>query len=221
MNLSRARIILRPRGVTELFDLGLLWCTRVGGRTYLALCAVLLVPAYLLLLALHYGAEVSWPAIWIGAYGVLTLAQGPFTLAASDLMFSEQVSVRSVGSRYVRAIPTYVAALVVTRVMVAVGFVTGFFMFASWRRSAYIHETVLLERQPLRRSLTRAAALGRQSSSATPSMVFGHFCAATVFVVVAEALLRALISFVLQLGSPIPSLYEVGGSPWALPPSRK
>jgi hypothetical protein len=91
MDLMRARVALRERPFLDVLDLALRFCA-ANGRAYARLSLVVLVP----------GAIASWVAAravgwWLGWISALTLgalAQAPFVVLASRLVFADRVRVR-------------------------------------------------------------------------------------------------------------------------------
>src|SRR6185436_18862662 len=82
VSLGNANVVLRPRSTLESLDLTLLFLTRLGGRQYLLLSALVLLPALGVCLALQLVFELAWADVWLLAVPLGLWLQGVFTLAA-------------------------------------------------------------------------------------------------------------------------------------------
>ena len=95
MNPNLCRMVLRPRGPLEVFDLGVRWVA-VNRRAIGWLTAGLVLPVWLVLTV----AVALWPASgpWCAVLAVVlgTPLQVPFTLLGGQLLFRDDVSVREV-----------------------------------------------------------------------------------------------------------------------------
>ncbi len=217
MNLGNARIVLRRRSLGESFDLGLLWCARVARGLYLRLAALVLLPAVAACVAVRWLAEWEWPLVWALAIAIATVVQGVFTIAAGRSMFEPDVRARDVLGAFVRRLPTYLVALVVTRLLLAFGLALLVLPVVWWwPQIAYVHEAVLLEMQGAGAARRRAVAIvAREHGDA-----IGFLAAAGLAIVLAihcaDMLDMALLDFTLQLGRPLGDLMEDGGSVFAL-----
>ncbi|MCR9160179.1 MAG: hypothetical protein ACE37F_37355 [Nannocystaceae bacterium] len=216
MNLQQARIILRPRKTAETFDLGLRWTARVGGRLYLKLWGVLLLPATLVCFGLRAVAQWPWPSVWLLASGLAMLLQGAFTIAASRLMFEPEVTVGDVLTQCVRRLGAYLLGLVATRVVVALGLLVVLGFPWTWAYGAFVHEAVLLEGHGGFAGTQRSGKFASGQYSAVLWLGAGLLVALGLFVVAADQVGGVMLEFVLQLGRPFGSLSEDGGSAGAL-----
>lgn len=216
MNLEQARIVLRARSVSETFDLGLKWLVSVKGP-YLRLAFALLVPSWILCLAARWWLQWEWLAVWALAAGIGLLVQGPFTIAASRLMFASDVGVRSVLGQFLRRSGVYVLAMTISRGLVGL---TGFAVVLPpllWPGIAFVPEAVLLEGQGFTEGLKRAWAFNRGQTGTVLALLCGLSAGMFGFVAGFDQLLGlALLEFVLQVGRPFESLWEDGGSAAAL-----
>ena len=216
MNLQQARIALRPRKTAETFDLALRWTVGAGGRLYLVLAALLLLPAALACYGLQAFAQWEWPAIWMVAVALAMVLQGPFTIAASRLMFEPHVTVRSVLGQFVRRFGAYLVGLVGTRIVQAVGGLVVLGIPWAWAYGAFVHEAILLEGQSGVAGVQRSGKFVAGQYSTVIWLGLGLLTAFCLFVVAADQVGAVLFDFVLQLGRPFGDLMEDGGSLTAL-----
>lgn len=213
MNLGSANVVVRPRSTSESLDLSFPFLLRVGGRGYLTLVAIVLVPAFSFCIALKLWLSLSWAELWLVAFPLGLWLQGAFTLAAGELMFDERIQPARTLSNFVGRLPSYTLLLVFTRGLIALSSVTVLLFPLAWSRYAFAPEASLLEALPFGRAGARAARLGRGAESFELSlwsvaiMAFG--------VVAAESLGVAIFDYVLQLPLSAGGLFEEGGSAYA------
>jgi hypothetical protein len=220
VNLDAARIVLRPRSISELFDLGLRVMSGPAAKLFSKLGALTLVPALGLCVAARYALAWPWVWVWMLALALVTPLQGLFTIAISRLMFADEVTVGEVLRQYLRRLPAYLGALLVTRVLIAL-MSTAFFLivppFWMWGRSAYVHEACLLEQAGPIDAVRRAGRMVSGQVTGTIGLLLLTSLATLAFVLIGESLLNdGLLKFVLQLGRPLGALFEAGGSVPAL-----
>jgi hypothetical protein len=216
VNLGEARIAFRPRTLAETFDLALRWVPGVGGRLYLVVGLWFLLPAAIGCYLLQALADFSWTSVWLLAIALGMLLQGLYTVAASRLMFERDVTARSVASQFVRKLPSYLGALIVTRVITGLGVLTFFGIPWAWAYGAFVHEAVLLEGHDAMAAVRRAGAFTSRQYGNTILMGFGQLLALFAFVASADQVGSALLDFVLQVGRPFGALFDDGGSLGAL-----
>ncbi|MCA9651233.1 MAG: hypothetical protein H6712_04860 [Myxococcales bacterium] len=215
MNLSAARIVLRPRTPGETLDLALRWQLAVGGRCYAHLALVLLLPAALGCYALQREADWSWGQVWALAVALAIVLQGPFTVAASRLMFETEVGAGSVLLDVLRRLPTYLAALVGGAVYVAASGIVVLPLPWTLSQVAFLPEAVLLERHGISDALARARRFAFGHYDVLFRVLLAQGVAFVGGAVLADQLGGALLDFGLQLGRPFGALFE-GGSLSAL-----
>ncbi|PRP91707.1 hypothetical protein ENSA5_52870 [Enhygromyxa salina] len=220
MKLDEARVVLRPRNLSEIFDLALRFATDPAAKLYAKLGALTLLPAWGLTLAARWGLGWDWGLVWLLALALVTPIQGVFTVAVGRMMFAEEVSVAEVLGQYLRRLPAYIGALFVTRVMIGV-MSLGFFLVIPplwmWGRCTYIHEACLLEQAGPVEAVSRASRMINRNVMSAVALLLMLTLAAAAFVFVAESLLNdGLLEFVLQVGRPFGSLFDEGGSAAAL-----
>ncbi len=220
MKLDEARVVLRPRTLAEIFDLALRFAADPAASLYAKLGAVTLLPAYALTLAAHWGLGWTWPAVWGLALALVTPIQGVFTVAVGKLMFAERVSAREVLREYLRRLGPYLGALLITRIQIAAVSIFAVLILPPlwmWGRTFLVHEACLLERAGASDSVKRAARMVEHRVLGAGGTLLMLSLAAAGFVIVAEALLNVgLFEFVLQIGMPLGSLFDEGGSAPAL-----
>ena len=220
MNLDAARIVLRPRGVSEIFDLALRFATAPAAKLYAKLAAITLLPAWALCVAARYALEFEWAGVWTLALLLVTPLQGVFTVAIGRMMFAEEVSPREVLGQYFRRLPAYLGTLIVSRMMIGVASIAAFLLvppFWMWARCMYVHAACLLEQAGPVDAIGRAARMvARNLVSAVGSLLLLSLAGAG-FIFVAETLINVgLFEFMLQVGRPFGSLFDTGGSVAAL-----
>jgi hypothetical protein len=220
LKLDAARVVLRPRSLSEIFDLGLRFATAPAARLYAKLGVLTLLPAWGLCVAARHAFGWEWQFVWLLALALATPIQGVFTVAIGRMMFAEEVSLREVLGQYLRRLPAYLGALLLTRAMIGILSLAFFLVappFWMWGRCAYVHEACLLEQASPVDAITRAARMIARNVISTVGLLLLLSLAAAGFVFVAEMLLIVgLFDFVLQLGRPFGALFDDGGSIAAL-----
>lgn len=216
MNLHQSRIILRPRKLAETFDLALRWCSSVGRALYLKLSVVLLLPAALGCYALRVFADLDWMLVWLIAAVTAMFLQGPFTVAASRLMFEPEVTARSVLGHFAKRSGAYLIAWVSTRVLQLIGLLTVLGWPWTWAYSAFMYEAILLEGHRGFAGVRRSGAFAAGQYPSICGMGVGLLAAHALFVVAADQLGYVMLDFTLQIGRPFDSLFGEGGSLTAL-----
>lgn len=216
MNLDGARVVLRPRSLSEIFDLALRFASAPAATLYAKLAALTLLPAWCLCVAAHYGLGWSWPVVGLLAIAFATPLQGVFTVAISRMMFAERVTVREVLGHYLRRLPAYLGALLITRLLIALLSLAAFLVVPPlwmWSRCAYVHEACLLEQTGSLDAGRRAERMIAGNVTGTVGLLLMLTLATAGFVFVSESLINAgLFEFVLQVGRPFGSLIDEGGS---------
>jgi hypothetical protein len=218
VNLLAARVVLRQRPLSDSLDLALpflLTCKRPLG----VLALVTLGPIAALIGFLRIGRHWSWPGLWLICLGASLLVEGVFTVALGELLFKNpaEVRVRSFVGRYLRRLPAIVTALVLRLIAMAIALgmlIVPLFLVAP--PTIFIPEALLLEGATLGKALTRSRALARNRGA----MCMGIWLAMLVLPVIAamavDLLCGSLCTYVLQLGRPAGSLWDDGGSGFAV-----
>ena len=209
LDVLRARVAFRDRAFLDVMDLALRFVA-VHARLYAKVAAMVLAPCAALTIA------AAWALGWIGAWIVAVLlsfvAQVPFTVLASRLVFQENVGARAV----VRAAAREVPRIVVMRIGWALlgGMATlAFLAPGAWAASLFlfVDEVMILERSRV------GPAFGRAQRIASGAMGDALVALAMVCIVPLAAILladvggRAFIGEILQFRAPAPAWTE-GGS---------
>lgn len=218
MNLGASHIVLRPRTVAELLDLGCLVVTTGFRRPLMGLAAAALLPGYVVSLLLRYAFEWEWLWVWLAAWAWASLAQGVFTVAVGRWMFADELTVREVGRAFFGRFPAYLGAWLLRALYLGLGVPTlGLLTLLGLHHSLALNETSLLERvaagSAMRRSVQFVGALGGRAFGMTVMLIIAQIYCVLAFELVGQSLVDA----VLQLGTPFPGfLGGEGGSPYAL-----
>ncbi len=220
MDLSASRIVLRPRSMSEILDLSFRYVWGGERGLFLWLSALLLLPCLAITLAAHYLLDWDWWWTWSLALVLGSIVQGPFTIAAGRTMFERGARVRDVLRAFGGRFFPYLGALIASRVLLGLGWL-GFFTVVLpvwvWSRLAHVHEACLLEQAGPIDAITRASRFAQAPASRALPFVVAICLAQPIFVLSAETLLNAgLMDFVLQVGTPFGTLWENGGTPFAL-----
>ncbi len=215
MNLARASIVVRQRGVLEVLDLACRFVVERGSSLYLRLAALVLLPCVAFTFALARFFEWSWFWVWVVALPLGSVAQAPFTIAVGRLMFSEQVAARAVLAQLARRSGALLGALFLARLLIVLAWTVVVLAPFAWVRSAFTHEAVLLEGASAREAVGRAARFVHGHGRTTFEMLLCHLCVVGGAIAVGEAAGHGLLGFVLQLGEPFGSIGD-GGSLYAL-----
>lgn len=210
LDLGQARVAFRDRPAVDVMDLALRFVT-VHRRTYALLSLAVLVP--LAVIALGAVRLVGWPLAWLVVVPLSMLAQLPFTVAASRLVFEERASTRTVLRLAAAETPRFLVGLAVTTLFVALAssllVFPGFFVATL---TLFLGEVMVLERSTLGGAFGRAQ---RVASSAMGDAIFGVVAlGATLVASVAIADIggRLIVSELLQFKAPEPVWVEYGST---------
>lgn len=206
MNPNLCRVVLRPRGPLEVFDLGLRFVA-ANARSVLLLSALLVLPIW----AVCAGLAWAFPDLW---WATLSLAvvlgipiQLPFTVLGGRLLFSDDVAVADVLRAWVQMFGTTLAVWFIYAVAIGVG--TALCLWAvlfTLVPSLYLAETTMLERVPLERALRRSSRLASAHPGTAGAGALGWLGLTLWFGIVGEYGMQGLLGMVLQLGAPFGSL---------------
>lgn len=216
MNLADARVVLRPRTHAELLDLAALWCFAADRWLYARLFALVLLPSLLGCTAARWLGHWSWGEVWLLAAALATVTQGVFTVATSRALFERDVRAGLVLRLFLRRLPAYLGALVLTRAILLAGALTVVLLPFAWVRVAMVHEASLLEGASPLKASERAWQLARHRGGELALLLGGLLLALMAAIGAAELLGHGLVEVVLQLGRPLGELWEDGGSLFAL-----
>lgn len=209
LDVMHARVAFRSRAFIDVMDLALRFVA-VHGKLYAKVSLIALPPCVALTLLAEWAW--GWSGAWVVAIVLSFVAQVPFTVLASRLVFQEKVATRSV----IRAAAREIPRVFVMRVgwMAAVGAGALFLVApALWLASIFlfVDEVMILERSSI------GPAFGRSNRIATGGMGDAVLGVMMVVVVPVLAVLladiggRALLSELLQFRPPAP-LWTTGGS---------
>lgn len=215
MNLSHARVVLRPRRGSEIFDLALRWYAGPARLLFAKLALFTLCPSILGCAIARYVYAVDWLWIWLAVWGLATFHHGIFLVASSRLMFERDVTVGAVLRHFGRTLPRYVAAWLATRFFLALSASLVVTLPMVWVRVAFVHHAVLLEGLPTADALTRARRIAAGAPTEVMSVLVAGLAALAGAAYVGDALGGAALDFVLQIGRPFGKLTD-GGSLSAL-----
>lgn len=216
MNLEGARVVLRPRTQSEIFDLAFRFCAALALPLYLRLAALVLLPCLLVCGHVHMRSDGEWPTTWTLALGLGAFAQSVFTVAASRLLFEPRPRLLGVLLTALRRLPALFGALLLHALLLVAGTFVLIGSFFVWVWHTYLYEAVLLEQKGPVGALRRASALIKHKFGAALVTCMGGATVVALGVVSAELLLGSVVNWVLQLGKPFGTLWHDGGSPYAL-----
>lgn len=217
MNLHQARVVLRPRAGMDVLDLAAPFCLR-NWRLFLPLMGLTLLPPFVACLALRYLLHWSWGPVWWLAIGLGGLAHAPFTVACGEVLFHDARDVRvwSVVARVLRRSPSLLVAHVLTRVINAVAAAVVILLPFTVGAFLVVHEAVLLEGAGPFVALGRSTRAVRGQGMSAVGIAIAMALLPVAAVAAAEISLDTVVSTVLQLGEPFGSLWQQGGTPYAL-----
>ncbi len=215
MNPLRCKVILRPRGPLEVFDLALRFGRERAGA-FLRLAAALLLPLWLVASLASWWFAGHW-AVVLPVLVVGGALRAPFTVLAGRLLFEEGVTARSTLFEALRQGPRLVGAWSVHLLGWVLAALTCF-VALPWVQGAllYLEHTALLERVPLARGVRRSLRLVSGRPSHAVAGTLASWGLVLWFALVGEAVGQAMVSFVLQLGEPFGSLGQGQVTPWLL-----
>jgi len=217
VNLEGARVVLRTRTPSEIFDLAVRFCASIALSLYLKLAAIVLLPCAVATALFHfYVAEHEWTATWTFAAFLAAFAQSVFTVAASRLLFEAKPKLGAILLHALRRLPALFGALLLHGALLFAGVFILIGSFFVWIWHTFLYEAVLLEQQGPVDALRRAGALMKRKFGAGLVVCTGSAAIVTLFIVCSEALGQGLFNFVLQLGKPFGELQEDGGTPFAV-----
>ncbi|MBX3221242.1 MAG: hypothetical protein KF795_12035 [Labilithrix sp.] len=209
LDLLHARVSFRDRSVSDVLDLALRFIV-VEGRTYAKVALGSLLP--LAAISLLAAWKVGWPASWAIALPLATIAEIPFTVLASRLVFQDRVQAREVLRAALRDGPRVVVARVLAGTLIALG-ATLLVIPGVWLATTFLFlsEVMLLERAPIGQALGRAQ---RVTASAASEVLVGTILFLLVpagSVLLADIAGRMVLGELLQFRPPRPVWAEGGG----------
>jgi hypothetical protein len=217
MNLLEARVSLRPRAMSDVIDLAGPFCV-ANRRLFIPL--TLLVAAGGGLLALACRSTLGWPwqGVWLALAGYLLLSNGIYTQAAADLMFRPPEEVRVVGvvGRFLRRLPPYLAARILTFLVLALSSIVLVPLPVFGARLLFSTEAVLLENAAPMVGLSRSSRLVLYRSGPCLGLATACLCAPFLFALAGDLVGQSVVDMVLQMGKPVGDLWNDGGSAYAV-----
>jgi hypothetical protein len=217
VNLGASAVVLRPRTLAEELDLACRLCMSLAFGLYARLSALILLPILAGCLWLRHGMGWGWPEVWAVAALAGSVVQGVFTVAVGRLLFSEALSVGQVLRLFLRRAGSYLGMLFLSRLILAVAallFLVG--LPFAWPRLVFVYEASLLENAGAAGALRRSNRFVDGRAPAVAGVLVALLLTQAGFVLTAELLGQGLVAEVLQLGKPFGSLFQDGGSPYAL-----
>jgi len=217
MNLRHARVVLRPRDAMAVLDLAAPFCVR-NWRVFAPLAALTLLPLFAMCLVARHALGWSWPVVWLMAVGLGGLAHAPFTVACGEVLFQApgQVRLARVVARVARRTLSLVVAHVVALLINVVAAATVILLPFSAGALLVVHEAVLLEGAGPFQAIARSVRAVRGQGAPAFGVSLALVLLALAGVCAGEITLNTLIATGLQLGEPFGTLWERGGTPYAL-----
>ncbi len=213
MDLSHARVVFRERGTTDVLDLALSFCVS-NARHYARVAAAALLPAVVVSWAVARSAGWAWG--WTSALALSVLAEAPFTVLASRLVFEPEARLSGVLVASLRALPRVLALRLAQLVLVSVGllilFVPGLWVGVSL---LFVAEVAILERAPVGGSIARSLRLTSYRSSEAVAGALSILVLGALAIVFGDDVGRTILGSVLQFRAP-ESMWTSGGSTLAL-----
>lgn len=218
MNLGNSAVVLRPRTISEIADLGYRLCFSLGLRLYLRLALLTLLPAWGVCLSLRYFADFSWAQVWLVALCFLPFVEAVYSIAISQLMFSPSLGPKAVFSLLRKRFGALIWSLVVRLVGAVISLLTFFILLPFVViRLLLLDEACLLEGLSGMRAYERSHRLVDSRGAGSGfllAILIGLIRIGTV--ILAEYTYDGVVSKLLQLGRPLGWLFRDGGSPISL-----
>lgn len=210
MDLSRASIVLRPRGVLEVVDLSFRFVLDLRPEVFARLSLVVVVLPTAVLVRLWSQGIVDALSAWVAAIAFGTVAQGVLTVAAGELMFAPETTTRQVWRHFARRLGPYLAVLLYSRLLLlaSLGVLAG--------RALFVHEACLLEQAGIRAAWGRSSSVGRSDGGEVISALFAMVGLQLSVVCVFELLGHAVFETLLVLPNVGGTLTRDGISAFAL-----
>jgi hypothetical protein len=217
VNLLEARVALRPRSMSDVLDLAGPFC--MGNRRLMGRLALVHVSVGAGLAAVcRLRLEWAWPSVWLLVAAYLLLTNGIYTLAAGELLFRrpDEIRVWTLLRRFVRRFPSYAVARILhlTGLAICAAIVLPLPVFAA--RWFFFGEALLLESASPLASLTRSSRLVLFRSGPSFGLALASLCAPFLFAVATDVMGNVVVHLLLQMGQPLGSLFENGGSGFAV-----
>jgi hypothetical protein len=220
MNLLAARVVLRPRSLSDVLDLTIPFCL-ASWRLLARLSLTSLLPAFALCVYVRFFRQWTWQQTWLVALIAGDLLEGLFTLAFGELMFQPATAVRatSLWGRFARRLGFILGSAFVTRALLAICAVTMIGIVVVPFLAVYlmfVREVGLLEGAPVFAAIGRAYRFVQRQVGPCLGLLLALVVAPALMAMAAELLGDAVVDTVLQLGKPFGQLFKEGGSAYAL-----
>ncbi|MBL9027161.1 MAG: hypothetical protein JNL21_33510 [Myxococcales bacterium] len=217
MNLSESAVVLRPRSVSQTIDLSLRVVFSLGLGLYARLAALTLLPALGLLLLLRYAAGLDAWLVWLAALVLAVVLEGPFTIAASRLMFREQLTGRAALRAFGGRALSFVGASLYKSLLLALASIPFFIpLLVVGPHAVFVPEASILERAGPTEAWARSKRLVMARSGGAMAALVSWLLIRVVCVLGAELLMQGIISDLFMLGAPLGRLSSDGVTPYAL-----
>ena len=203
--------------MSEILDLTCRVTFQIAAGTYARLALWTLLPAFVTLLALRYLLHLGWWTIWLVALPLATVLEGPFTVAASRLMFSERLSARATLRIFAGRLVSYVFALLIKAFVLTLAILPLFIAVPIvWPNLTFVAEATLLEHARATEAWGRSKRLVLGRTGDALIALVSWLMVRVAFVGAAEMLMQGVVTDILQLGRPFGTLFKQGGTPYAL-----
>lgn len=208
LDVLHARVAFRDRAFVDVMDLGLRFLV-VHFRLYARVSAITLLPCVAVTLGVAFAW--GWVLAWLSALLLSLVAQIPFTVLASRLVFEEHVSARAVMRSVAREIPRVVATRLMWLPVIAL--TSALVMPGVWlgALSLYLDEVLILERSHVAAAFARSRRIASSSIGETLAALAMVALVPLSAVLMADVGGRALIGELLQFRAPEP-VWVHGGS---------
>lgn len=216
MNLGEATVVLRKRSSLEVLDLSLRFVRALQPKKFLLLSLFVLGPSGIGLVLLKQLLHLPWWTVWMAALLGARLLEVPFTLLASDLLFSRRVSLAQVLRNTLKRLPGFCLTFLLYTLVLALSFLLVLGPLFVSAHHFFLGEVSLLEMAGPRRALARSKQLISGRSGVGLEGVFLRLTIMAAFVVMCEILGEALLVHGLSLELPHDTLFEDGGSWFAV-----
>ncbi len=213
MDLSRARIALRPRSVLDVLDFTLRFVVS-HAASYARVSAVALLPAALVSWGVARTAGWAWG--WPVTVFLALLVQTPFTALAARLVFQPDASMADVFRTALRALPRVLVLRMVQILAVALG-LTTFFVPGLWLGVAlfFLVEVAVLEHASFGAAISRSLRIATGQWGQALAAFLALFGLQLAAIVLGDEVGRAALVDLLQFTAPEP-LWNAGGSALSL-----
>lgn len=201
MNPNLCRVVLRPRGPLEVFDLALR-LLRAHPGVFARLTALLVTPLALLFGIGCWATGGHWA--WLAAPVIVAPAiQAPFTLLGGRLLFADTFTVKQV----LRELWSRPGALLSVPAWTGLAQLSGVAMCGlGWpitlAVAAFVTEAALLERSPAGKAMSRSLRLAGFNPGIALAASTGWVVLTVWGGAVGEAFGQTVVGSVLQLGEP-------------------